>query len=435
MVASTAEIVTQDSGADRMTPRLSAAITLGVLILLAGVVAALRIPWSAPPAPRADQLAALHSLPADAVARGKAFHTALRPGGYGAMAIGLVAALVLGLTPLGARLVELAGRPFGGHWLARALVGGLAVIFVGEVVALPFAAWRQRIMRDYGLSTQGWGGWTVDLLKAYAVGAVIGAIALVGFFTVTHFAPRGWWAFGAAGAAALTVLLTFVFPVLVEPVFNKFTPMEQGELRTRLIAMAERDGVPVRDVLVADASRRTRAVNAYVSGLGPTRRIVVYDTLLREAPPAEVEAVVAHELGHAEDGDVVTGTLLGAVGSAAAVCVLYLLGSWAGLLRRAGVESIAEPRAVALLVAVAAVGGLLAGPAQALVSRRIEARADRHALALTGDPGTFEAMQGRLGLVNLGDVDPNPIEHALFASHPSTVERMAAARAWGRSAR
>jgi STE24 endopeptidase len=211
--------------------------------------------------------------------------------------------------------------------------------------------------------------------------------------------------------------------------------MEPGELRTNLMSMAARDGVPVRDVLVADASRRTRAVNAYVSGLGPTRRIVVYDTLLREAPPEEVESVVAHELGHAKNGDVVTATLLGALGAAAGVCALYLLGSWAGLLRRAGVDSVAEPRAVALLLAVAAVGGLVTGPAQALVSRRIEARADQHALVLTRDPATFEAMQGRLGVVNLGDVDPNPVEHVLFATHPSTVERMAAARAWARTSR
>jgi STE24 endopeptidase len=273
------------------------------------------------------------------------------------------------------------------------------------------------------------------MLKAYAVGAVLGAVVLVGFFTVTHFAPRWWWAWGAVGAALLTVLLSFVFPVLVEPVFNKFTPMPEGEQRTRLMAMAERDGVPVRDVLVADASRRTRAVNAYVSGLGPTRRIVVYDTLLEKAPQEEVESVVAHELGHAKDGDVLTGTLIGAFGAAAAVCALYLLGSWGALLRRAGVDTIGEPRAVALLIAAATVAGLLAGPAQAFVSRRVEARADRHALQLTGDPAGFEAMQGRLSLVNLGDPDPNPVEQFLFGSHPTTVERMAEARAWARGER
>ncbi|NJC69707.1 M48 family metallopeptidase [Planosporangium thailandense] len=418
-----------------MTPRWWAAVTLAALLAAVALIAALRVPWSGPPTPRADQIAALRELPADAVARGRAFHTALRPSTYAGMGFGLVVALVLGLTPLGAALVRLAGRPFNGHWLAEALLGGLLVVFAGELVGLPFAAWRQVVVRRYGLSTQGWGGWAVDLLKGYAIGAVLGALVLVVFYTVTHFAPRWWWAFAAAGAAGLTVLLTFVFPVLVEPVFNKFTPLEPGQLRSDLIAMADRDGVPVRDVLVADASRRTRAVNAYVSGLGPTRRIVVYDTLLRQAPPAEVESVVAHELGHAKDGDVVTGTLIGALGAAAGVCALYLLGSWAGLLRRAGVDSLAEPRAVALLLAVATVAGLVAAPLQNAVSRRIEARADRHALALTGDPVTFEAMQARLSQVNLSDPDPNPVEYALFASHPSTVRRMAAARVWARSSR
>lgn len=415
-----------------MTPRGWAVVTLVGLVFLLVASTALLVPWSRPPAPRADQLAALRELAPDDVARSRAFRAALRPGSYGALAIGLLAALLLGLTPLGSRLIGLVSRPFGDHWIAQAVLGGLAVVLVADLVTLPFSAWRHAVVDRYGLSTQGWGGWTVDLLKSYAVSAVIGAVALLGFYAVTRFAPRWWWAVGAAGAAVLVVLLSFVLPVLVEPVFNRFTPMEQGPLRTELMALAERDRVPVRDVLVADASRRTRAVNAYVSGFGPTRRIVVYDTLLREASPGEVAGVVAHELGHAKDRDVVAGTLTGALGAAAAVTVLYLLGSWGGLLRAAGVDSIAQPRAFALVFAVVAVAGLLSTPAQALLSRRVEARADAHALALTGDPATFEAMQRRLATVNLADPDPPRWEYLYSASHPSTVERMAAARAYGR---
>jgi STE24 endopeptidase len=412
--------------------RVWAAATFGVLLVLLGLVAVLRVPWSSAPAPRSEQLAALAALPDDAVARGKAFNAALRPGSYGSMVIGLVVALVLGLTPIGARIVEAVGRPLGGHWLAQAVLGGLAIVLVGEVVSLPFAAWRHTVLRKYGLSTQDWGAWLVDLFKAYAVGAVIGALVLAGFFTVTKLFPQWWWAVGAAGAAVLTLVLTFVFPVLVEPVFNNFTPMEDGPLRDSLIQLAERDGVPVKDVLVADASRRTRAVNAYVSGYGATRRIVVYDTLLHEAPEAEVRSVVAHELSHARSNDVLTATLLGALGAAAAVCFIYLLGAWEPLLRRAGVESIAEPRAVALLMAIAVVSGLVAGPVQAYVSRKVEARSDAHALELTGDPETFQAMMTRLAMVNLADPDPNAVEHGLFGSHPSTVERLAMARAWAK---
>jgi STE24 endopeptidase len=418
-----------------MTPRGWAVLALVALAVAVTATAWARVPWHTLAAPRTDQLAALHELPADAVAKGRSFHRELRPSSYGSMAVALAIALVLGLTPAGARLVALCGRPFGDSWVARAVFGGLAVVFASALVTVPFAAWRRTVTVRYGLSTQGWGGWLVDLLKGFAVSAVLGALALLGFYAVTRYAPRWWWAFGAAGAAALMVLLSFVFPVLIEPIFNKFTPMPESPLRADLVSMAARDGVPVRDVLVADASRRTRAVNAYVSGFGATRRIVVYDTLLEKASPAEVQSVVAHELGHARDGDVITATVVSALGAAAAVVVVYLLGYWSGLLRRAGVDSIAEPRAIALLLAIAAVVGVAAGPLQNMVSRRVEARADEHALALTGDPGTFEAMQARLSLLNLGDPDPNHVEHVLFASHPSTVERMAAARAYARGGR
>jgi STE24 endopeptidase len=415
-----------------VSPRGWAVLTLAGLAVALVVAGALLIPWGRPPAPRADQLAALRSLPVDQVTRGRAFHAALRPAAWSALAVGLVIALLLGVTPLGARLVSLAGRPFGDHWIAQAVLGGLAVMLLADLLTVPFAAWRQTVLTRYGLSTQGWGGWAVDLLKSYAVSAVIGALVLLGFYSVVRLAPRWWWAWGAAGAALLVVLLSFVLPVLVEPVFNRFTPMAAGPLRTELMSLAARDGVPVRDVLVADASRRTRAVNAYVSGLGPTRRVVVYDTLLREATPEEVTSVVAHELGHAKDRDVWTGTLLGALGAALAVVALYLIGSWSPLLRLAGVDSIAQPVAFPLLIALVTVAGLVATPAQSLVSRRVEARADAHALALTGDPATFEAMQRRLAGVNLSDPDPPRWEYLWSASHPSTVERMAAARAYAR---
>jgi STE24 endopeptidase len=418
-----------------MTPRLWALVTFGVLLVALVVFAALTVPWHRAPAPRADQVAALGQFPPDQVATARQFRSELRPATYASMVLGLVVALVLGLTPIGARLVELAGRPFGDHWLARAVLGGLLVVLAGELLTLPFSAWRHTIVARYGISTQSWGAWGADLLKSFGVAVVLGGLALAGFFAITHFAPRWWWAFGAAGAAGLVVLLSFVLPVVVEPIFNKFTPMADGPLRTELIALADRDGVPVKDVLVADASRRTRAVNAYVSGLGPTRRIVVYDTMLTEATPDEIVSVAAHELGHAKDGDVLTGTILGALGAALAVVAIYLLGAWTGLLRLAGVDSIGEPRAIALLLAVAALAGLAAGPGQAFVSRRIEARADRHALDLTGDPLTFEAMQRRLGSVNLSDPDPPTWEFLMFASHPSTVQRMAAARAYGRGER
>ncbi len=411
-----------------MTVRGWAILTLIVLVAGLALATLLLVPWHRPPAPRSDQLAALAELPQDRVAQARALRDETRWIRYPSMIMGLLFALLVGLTPLGAKLVNLVPGP----WLAKVVGGGLLVLFLAELVTLPFAAWRHTVLVRYGLSTQDWAAWSVDLLKGYGVAAVLGAVMLLGFFGLTRRLPVWWWAIGAAGAAGLVVLLSFIFPVLVEPVFNKFTPMEPSPLRTELMELASRDGVPVKDVLVADASRRTTAVNAYVSGIGPTRRIVVYDTLLREAPASEVESVVAHELGHAKDRDVVVFTLIGALGTAALVIGLYLVGGWSWLLRMAGVESIAVPQAIGLLLAISAVIGLVATPVQAFVSRRIEARADSHALGLTNDPAAFEQMQKRLSLVNLGDPDPHPLEHFLFGTHPTTVERIASARAYSR---
>lgn len=186
----------------------------------------------------------------------------------------------------------------------------------------------------------------------------------------------------------------------------------------------------VRDVLVADASRRTTALNAYVSGLGSTRRIVAYDTLLETAAPREVELVVAHELGHVKHRDVLTGTVLGAVGAAVAVVLVGLLSRWGPLLDAAGADGAADPRSLPLLAALAGLIGAATGPLQAATSRRIEARADRHALELTGDPQQFIAMQRRLAVANVSDVDPPRLLVLLFGTHPSATRRIAAARAW-----
>jgi STE24 endopeptidase len=194
--------------------------------------------------------------------------------------------------------------------------------------------------------------------------------------------------------------------------------------------LADREGVRIDDVLVADASRRTTTHNAYVSGFGATRRIVVYDTLLSGAPPAQVRLVVAHELGHAKANDVLLGTLVGALAAAAAVPLLALVLGSGPLLRRAGAAGAGDPRSLALLLAAIAVISLLSQPGQMLVSRHIEARADVHSLDLTHDPETFAHMQRELAVANLSDLDPPAPIYLWFGSHPTGPARIAMARDW-----
>jgi STE24 endopeptidase len=207
---------------------------------------------------------------------------------------------------------------------------------------------------------------------------------------------------------------------VLEPLFNRFRPLENEQLTIELRALGERAGVPVRDVLVADASRRTTKVNAYVSGLGGTRRVVLYDTLLGAAGAPEIKLIVAHELGHVRDRDVVKGTVLAMLGAVVAVLVL-----WATLGTR-----IASPRELPQALLVLTVLELLALAPAAALSRRWERAADRCSLDLTGDLPAFERAHVELARKNLSDLVPPRLAYFLLFNHPTPLERLAAGRAW-----
>lgn len=412
--------------------RLPAAIALVVLGAGLAVVLAATTPWQ--PLPATGGAVApdpARDFTAQELAREDAFHRALRPGSYTSLVVGLAVTLTLGFTSAGARIIGLVAKPFR-RWVWQVVAGGTVLAAVGQIVTLPFAAWAEVVLRRYGLSTQDWGAWTVDLLKSFALNTAVLLGAFCVLYALIRAFPRGWWAPAAAGSFVLVVGLSFAYPLVVEPVFNDFRPMADSRLRSDLLAMARKDHVPVREVLVADASRRTTALNAYVSGFGATRRIVVYDTLLEDGSPSEVRLIVAHELGHADERDVLHGSLLGGFTAAAGMCLLYLLVTWRWPIRRAGVSSVADPRSLALLLALVTLFGTVSGPAQNLVSRKVEARADVHSLDLTGEPGGYVRMQHELAAHNLADLDPPLIHHVLFASHPTAPERIATARSWAR---
>ncbi len=394
---------------------------LGVAIV---VVVAVTTPWralaEAAPEVTPDPV---RDFGAAEIARAEAFDAATSLPSYLSLAVTLLIAAVFVATPLGARLIE----RLRGPWWVRALTAVAAIYVVSLAIRWPLGMWFETVLRDYGLSTQTWGTWSADRLKNFGLQLLLSAVMVVVVIALARRWPRRWWIPASLGAFSLTLALSFVYPIVVEPVFNDFTPLRQGPLRESLLAMADRDGVPVDDVLVADASRRTTALNAYVSGFGATRRIVVYDTLL-QVPEPEIELIVAHELGHAKTDDVLHGTLVGALGAAFGACALFVAGNL--LRRRTGVPSLGDPKAAALLVGLVSLGTVLSGPAQNLVSRHIEARADAHALEITEDPVTFAAMQRNLAVRNISDLSPSPLEYVLYSSHPTSPQRIAMARSW-----
>jgi STE24 endopeptidase len=330
---------------------------------------------------------------------------------------------LLGFTSLGSRLLGRRRLP----WPVTVVALVAVVLLIGRLVTLPFGWVLQRRRVDYGLSTQSDAAWLLDQLRELGVAVVGTSIALLVLVGCAR-RWRTWWPVIAAAVSAVLVLLgSFVYPLLVEPLFNDFTPMPNGELRTQILRLADEEGVSVDDVLVADASRRTTTLNAYVSGFGGTRRVVVYDNLVDDQPHDQVLSVVAHELAHAKHDDVLVGTVLGAFGAVFGVGVLAGVIGMAGVRRRAGVSGMSDPRAVALVLALLAIGTLLASPVENGISRRIETRADVAALEVTGDPEAFIALQRALAVRSLADPSPPAWSQFWFGSHPTAVQRVAIA--------
>jgi STE24 endopeptidase len=421
------------SGAGREWARAALVVALALGIALALVIV-VRTPWTVLPTPPGGHtpLDATAGLPAAQVERARAYAALLRPASLFSLALGLAVAAALGLTPLGGRIVRGVAAPLGGGWVWQVLLGVLALAVVGRLVTLPLSAYAEVVSHRYGLSTRSWGLWLRDVGVATGINAGLTAGGLLALVWLARRAPRTWWAWAALGAAALVVVGSFLWPLVIEPAFNRFDPMPAGPLRSELLALAEKNGTPVQDVLVSDASRRTTTLNAYVSGFGSTRRIVVYDTVLEQLPDAQIESIVAHELGHVAADDVLTGTLTGALGAAAGVAALGWLVSLGPLLRRSGADSAGDPQILALVLFLMAVGTLVSTPIQNLVSRQIEARADVHALDLTRDPKAFTAMQRGLAEANLSDPDPPAALQWFFGSHPTTAQRVGLARDWDR---
>ncbi len=319
-------------------------------------------------------------------------------------------------------------------WAAAPLLAFLAV-GLSALVRLPVALWRDVAHeRRFGLSTQTVAGFAGDRLKTLVVGGTLAAGSVLGLTATVHAAPSAWLALAAPGAALLVVGLSFVAPVLLEPIFNRFHPLADTELAEALRTFASRAGVPVRDVLVADASRRTRKVNAYVSGLGSTRRVVLFDTLVERATLHELEIVVAHELGHRRYRHVAQETVLAMSGAAGLAVALWGLVHWDGLLAALGASGPGDPRIAPFLLLLATVAGLAAAPFQSALSRHWEYECDRFALEQVGDLAAFESAFALLSKVNLADpAPPRPLYLWLF-THPTVPERLEAARRVARSA-
>ncbi len=303
-------------------------------------------------------------------------------------------------------------------WAGAAAAWAALVLAVSAVVRLPLDVWRGLVFeRRWGFSKQTAAAWAADQAKGLALAVALATGVWVAAVGLGRALP-GWWALPAAAALALlTLFLAFVGPVVLEPIFNRFEPLADAQLAGELRQLAVDAGVPIRDVLVADASKRTTKSNAYVSGLGATRRVVLWDTLLQSTGAREVKLVIAHELGHRRERHAAKFTLLFIAGGCAGVLVL-----WAVL---GALSSRDFPVALLLFTGLS----LLGMPVVTAVSRRWERVADRWSLTLTNDLEAFESTHLGLARENLSDLAPPRLAYVLLFTHPTAPERLAFGRA------
>lgn len=372
-------------------------------------------------------------LPADAaewfdaaeIARGRRYNRPLERLGRIRLAasVAVVSAFVAGR--VGSRLLDALPAQ---SWAVQVVVVALALQATSLVYAPWFAAHRSLVYdKRWGLSTQTPRGFLRDQLTQLVLGAVATAVLVVPLYAVIR-TTEWWWLFGWMVVAGLTVGLGFVWPVLVAPLFNRFRPLDDEVLAERLRAVARRAGLDVDEVLVADASRRSRAGNAYVAGLGRTRRVVVFDTIL-DWPPELVEQVVAHELGHWRHAHLRRRLPVVLAAQLLAFGVAWGLLRQPAVLRAAGVDAAGDPASLPLLVVVLSIGLGATSLLRSWLSRADERQADLFALEVLRRPDRLAAVLRRLARRNRADVDPSWWKR-LWASHPPLAERMALARAW-----
>ena len=332
----------------------------------------------------------------------------------------LVLALASGVLPLALRQTTAA---LGSSvWAAAAYLFAVGVAL--SIAGLPLA-WHAhfRLEERFGFNTTTPKLWWIDRIKALVLALALGYPLIVLILKIVDWTGHSWWLWGWASLLAFQLLMVVLAPVVILPVFNKFTPLPEGTLRERLLALGRKTAFPARNIQVMDGSKRSRHSNAFFTGFGRFRRIVLFDTLIAQLSEAELEAVLAHEIGHYKKRHIVKLLVWSAFASLAGFFALSVLMRQEWFYRAFGFEP-AQPVAALLLFA------LLSGavtfwlsPLANFWSRRHEYEADAYAAEVTGEVASLTGALRKLNEKNLSNLTPHPIFSAFYYSHPTLLER------------
>jgi len=342
--------------------------------------------------------------------------------------IPIAACLSLLLSGASLRMSRNLTSALGNYWLTLATYAIIFIIYL-QLVEAPFRFYTGYIVdHDFGISTQRVRDWVGDESKELGIAVVIGVLGVTILYYLIRLTNL-WWLAAAALFALLSVLLSIVLPYVIMPIFYKVTPLEDAGLREDLLGMSKKVGAKsVHNVLVADESRRSVRANAMFSGIGSSKTIVLFDTLLNKFTRREVKTVVAHELGHYVNKDIWKSALISGVMSIPPFFIADYALRWAeGSL---GVSTASDPSGLPIIFAILVAVGFLLQPVSNGFSRGIERKADEFALRVADDAEAQASAERRLADMSLSVDTPNSLVEWFFYSHPSASRRIGLAEDW-----
>ncbi len=286
-----------------------------------------------------------------------------------------------------------------------------------SIILLPLSFYRgYTIEHQFGQSVQTVGMWFSDYGKSKAIDIIVSVGAMTGIYALLVYVPRYWWLIAASAMAVFIIIAVYLYPILIDPLFYKFKKLDDNKLQEEILGITKKAGIEVEEILIADASRRTIKANAYFTGVGNTRRIVLYDNLINNFSNEEILNVIAHEAGHWKYSHVLKSIGMSIIGGFLGFFLLALLFSRAGLK--------GDIRAVFILILIISMVTFLILPFQNMVSRYFEKQTDETALEITNGYDAQIALMVRLAESNLSNVEPHPAIKYILYSHPPIMERI-----------